>query len=113
MEIQARGLDGIAVLVLKGKVTKGESEAQLRDRILDLVEGGRKRLIVDLAGVSYMDSSGLGELVRCYTTTRREGGRMALVGLNRRLVDLLRVTKLEDVFEVYESEADAARAFSA
>ena len=110
MEIRERELEGIKILDLKGKVTKGESEAQLRDRILDLHEDGHTRLIINLGGVPYIDSSGLGELVRCFTSMRRAGGRMGLTNLNQRVVDVLRITKLGDIFETYSSEADAAKA---
>lgn len=111
MDIVERDLRGIKVLDLKGKVTKGESEAALRDRIFDLQDDGHNRLIINLAGVPYIDSSGLGELVRCFTAIRKSGGRMGLTNLNPRLMDVLRITKLVDIFETYDSETDAASAF--
>ncbi|HQR39682.1 MAG TPA: STAS domain-containing protein [Blastocatellia bacterium] len=111
MEIVERDLKGIKVLDLKGKVTKGESEAALRDHILDLHEDGHNRLIINLAGVPYIDSSGLGELVRCFTSIRKSGGRMGLTNLNQRLMDVLRITKLVDIFETYDSDSEAAKAF--
>ncbi len=107
MEIREREVDGIKVLDLNGKVIKGESEALLRDRIQDLAERGHRRLIINLGGVPYIDSSGLGELVRCFTSMRRSGGRVGLTNLNRRLIDLLRITKLADIFETYETDAAA------
>jgi anti-sigma B factor antagonist len=110
MRIEERVLDGVRVLELKGKVTRGESEEQLRDRVLDLLESGHSRLVINLAGVPYIDSSGLGELVRCFTSMRRSGGRVGLTEVNRRLVDLFRVTKLSDIFETYASDEDAVRA---
>ena len=109
MEIGERELEGIKVIDLKGKVTKGESEAMLREHILDLAESGHRRLIINLGGVPYMDSSGLGELVRCFTSMRRSGGRVGLTHLNRRVVDLFRITKLSDIFETYDTDADAVR----
>jgi anti-sigma B factor antagonist len=109
MEIRERELEGIMVLDLMGKVTRGESEELLRDRILDLTEGGHTCVIINLSGVPYIDSSGLGELVRCFTSMRRSGGRVGLTQLNRRLVDLFRITKLADIFETYDTDADAAR----
>jgi anti-sigma B factor antagonist len=108
MEIREREVDGIRVLDLTGKVVKGESEELLGDRVLDLVEGGHRRVIINLGGVPYVDSSGLGEIVRCFTAMRRAGGRVGLTNLNRRLVDLFRVTKLSDIFETFESDAAAA-----
>jgi anti-sigma B factor antagonist len=109
MEIAERELDGIKVLDLKGKVMKGESEALLREHILDLTESGHTRVIINLGGVPYIDSSGLGELVRCFTSMRRSGGRVTLTHLNRRIVDLFRITKLSDIFETYETDDDAVR----
>ena len=108
MEIREREVEGIKVIDLNGRVTKGESELLLRDRILDLAESGHSRLIINLGGVPYIDSSGLGEIVRCFTAMRRAGGRVGLTNLNRRLVDLFRVTKLSDIFETFESDAAAA-----
>ncbi len=107
MEIQERELDGIKVLELRGKVTRGESETLLRDRILELAELGYTRLIINLGGVPYIDSSGLGELVRCFTSMRRSGGRVALTTLKPRLIDLFRITKLSDIFETFESDEAA------
>jgi anti-sigma B factor antagonist len=109
MEIREREVDGIKVIDLKGRITRGESEELLRDRILDLAESGHSQLIINLGGVPYVDSSGLGELVRCFTSMRRSGGRVGLTQLNRRLVDLFRITKLSDIFETYETDADAAK----
>ncbi len=109
MEIREREIEGIKVIDLSGKVTRGESEALLRDHILDLAESGHSRLIINLGGVPYIDSSGLGELVRCFTSMRRSGGRVGLTNLNRRLVDLFRITKLSDIFETYDSDEAAVR----
>jgi anti-sigma B factor antagonist len=111
MEISERELDGVKVLDVKGKVLRGESEAMLRDRIQDLADRGYKRLVINLGGVPYIDSSGLGELVRCFRAMRRTGGRVGLTNLNHRVVDLFRITKLSDVFETYESEDAAIRSF--
>ena len=109
MEIIENELDGVKVLVLKGKIIRGESEMQLRDRLHELRESGRKHVVVNLGGVPYIDSSGLGELVRGYTSLRRAGGRMGLTHLNARLVDLLQITKLSDIFETYATDDDAVR----
>ena len=109
MEISESELDGVKVLVLKGKVTRGESEIMLRDRLYDLRESGRKHVVINLGGVPYIDSSGLGELVRGYTSLRRAGGRMGLTHLNARLVDMLAITKLSGIFETYATDDDAVR----
>ena len=109
MEIAEREIEGIKVLDLKGKVLKGDGEAMLRHHIQDLADRGHKKLIINLGGVPYMDSSGLGELVRCFTAMRRSGGRLGITNLNRRLVDLFRITKLSDVFETYGTDDEAIR----
>ena len=111
MEIRERDLDGVKVLDLKGKVLKGDGEAMLRHHIQDLADRGHKRLVINLGGVPYMDSSGLGELVRCFTAMRRTGGRVGLTNLNNRIVDLFRITKLSDIFETFDSDDAAIRSF--
>ena len=109
MEITERQRDGVTVLVVTGKLTKGESERMLRDRFVELRENGRMQIVVNLDGVPYIDSSGLGELVRGYTAIRRAGGRLGLTHLNARIVDLLAITKLSDIFETYPTDDDAVR----
>ena len=94
MEITERQRGGITVLVVTGKITKGEGERMLRDRLVDLHEGGHTQVVVNLDGVPYIDSSGLGELVRGYTAIRRAGGRLGLTHLNARLVDLQQLRSL-------------------
>jgi anti-sigma B factor antagonist len=109
MEIAEREIEGIKVLDLKGKVLKGDGEAMLRAHIQDLADRGHTKLIINLGGVPYMDSSGLGELVRCFTAMRRTGGRLGITNLNRRITDLFRITKLSDVFETYGTDDEAIR----
>jgi len=112
MEIKEHKLDGIRVLALKGKVTRGDAEAKLKERILDLCDSGHNRIIINLADVPYVDSSGIGELVRCYTEVRRSGGRLGLTNCNHRLLDMLRMTRLSDILETFDSDADAVQSFS-
>jgi anti-sigma B factor antagonist len=107
MKISEHDLDGVKVLAVEGKITKGEAERMLRDHLHELEERGHTKIVVNLGGVSYIDSSGLGELVRGYTSLRRAGGRLCLTQLNARLVDLLNLTKLSDIFETYATDADA------
>ena len=109
MEIAERELEGIKVIDLKGKVIKGDGEAQLREHIQGLADRGHRKLVINLKGVPYIDSSGLGELVRCFTSMRRSGGRVGLTNLNNRLVDLFRITKLSDIFETFDTDDEAVR----
>ena len=113
MEIQERTLQDVVVLDLKGKLTIGEGDELLKERISNLVQQGHRKLLLNLEGVPYVDSAGLGEIVRTYTTVSRQGGKLKLVNLTKRITDLLAITKLLTVFETYESEDEAVRSFSA
>lgn len=111
MQIDERVVDGVTILDLKGKLTLGEGDELLKDKINSLVQQGRKQLVLNLAAVPYIDSAGLGEIVRTYTTVSRQGGKLKLLSLTKRITDLLAITKLLTVFETYESEADALKSF--
>jgi anti-sigma B factor antagonist len=113
MEIQERTLQDVVVLDLKGKLTIGEGDELLKERISNLVQQGHRNLLLNLEGVPYVDSAGLGEIVRTYTTVSRQGGKLKLVNLTKRITDLLAITKLLTVFETYESEDEAVQSFSA
>jgi anti-sigma B factor antagonist len=113
MEIAERTVNDVTILDLKGKMTLGEGDELLKDKINSLLAGGRKRLLLNLEGVPDIDSAGLGEVVRTYTTVSRQGGSLKLLGLTKRITDLLSITKLLTVFETFESENDAVRSFSA
>src|ERR1041385_4895116 len=112
MQIDERVVDDVTILDLKGKLTLGEGDELLKDKINSLVQQGRKQLLLNLEGVPYIDSAGLGEIVRTYTTVSRQGGKLKLLNLTKRITDLLAITKLLTVFETYENEADAVRSFS-
>jgi anti-sigma B factor antagonist len=112
MQIDERAAGEVMILDLKGKMTLGEGDELLKDKINSLVLQGRRKLILNLEGVPYIDSAGLGEIVRTYTTVSRQGGSMKLLNLTKRITDLLSITKLLTVFETYDSEADAVRSFS-
>ncbi len=112
MEIAERSAGDVTILDLTGRMTLGEGDEVLRDRVNDLVVQGKKKLILNLGGVPYVDSAGLGEIVRTYTTVSRQGGSLKLLGLTKRITDLLAITKLLTVFETYDNEADAVRSFS-
>ena len=113
MEIAERTVSDVTVLDLRGKMTLGEGDELLKDRINNLLSSGRKKLVLNLEGVPYIDSAGLGEIVRTYTTVSRQGGSLKLLNLTKRIEDLLSITKLLTVFDTFESEADAIKSFSA
>ncbi len=113
MQIDERVVGGVTILDLSGKMTLGEGDELLREKIASLVNAGQKQLLLNLDGVPYIDSAGLGEIVRTYTTVSRQGGKLKLLNLTKRIEDLLSITKLLTVFEVYESEAEAIQSFSA
>jgi anti-sigma B factor antagonist len=112
MHIEERSAGDVTVLDLKGKMTLGEGDELLKDKINSLVQQGRRKVVLNLEGVPYIDSAGLGEIVRTYTTISRQGGSLKLLNLTKRITDLLSITKLLTVFETYDSEADAVRSFS-
>ena len=112
MQIEERAAGEVTILDLKGKMTLGEGDEILKDKINSLVLQGRKQLVLNLADVPYIDSAGLGEVVRTYTTVKRQGGTMRLLHLTKRIEDLLSITKLLTVFETYDNEADAVRSFT-
>jgi anti-sigma B factor antagonist len=105
-------IDGVIVLDLRGRLTLGEETEALRTRVRQLVESGYTQIILNLENVSYIDSVGLSTLVSTYTTTRREGGDMKLLNLTKRVHDLLQITRLSTVFEIYDSLEDAQRSFN-
>jgi anti-sigma B factor antagonist len=113
MEIAERQVGDVTILDLSGKMTLGEGDELLKDKVNSLVSQGRKNLVLNLAAVPYIDSAGLGEIVRTYTTVSRQAGSLKLLGLTKRIADLLSITKLLTVFETYDSEADAVRSFTA
>jgi anti-sigma B factor antagonist len=113
MHIEERVVGNVMVLDLKGKLTLGEGDELLKDKINSLVQQERKAILLNLEGVPYIDSAGLGEIVRTYTTVSRQGGKLKLVHLTKRIQDLLSITKLLTVFETFDSEQEALASFSA
>ncbi len=111
MEIAERTVDDVTILDLKGKMTLGEGDELLKDKINSLLAAGRKNLILNLEGVPYIDSAGLGEVVRTYTTVSRQGGALKLLNLTKRIEDLLSITKLLTVFDTFDSEAEAVQSY--
>ena len=112
MQIEERVVNNVTILDLKGKITLGEGDEALKDKINSLIQQDRKRILLNLAEVPYIDSAGLGEIVRTYTTVSRQGGQLKLVNLTKRITDLLSITKLLTVFEAFDSESEALKSYS-
>jgi anti-sigma B factor antagonist len=113
MVIEERIVGDVTILDLKGKMTLGEGDELLKDKINSLIHQGQKKLLLNLEGVPYIDSAGLGEIVRTYTTVSRQGGNLKLVNLTKRITDLLSITKLLTVFETFDTEPEALKSFQA
>src|SRR5205085_8044447 len=113
MQIGERKVGDVVLLDIKGKVTLGEGDEILKDKINSLMNQGHKKIVLNLADVPYIDSAGLGEIVRTFTTVSRQGGSLKLLNLTKRISDLLAITKLLTVFETFDAEADAVKSFSA
>jgi anti-sigma B factor antagonist len=111
MKLNTRQVDGITVLDLSGRITLGEGSVQLRDAVRDLLAKGSKNILLNLADVNYIDSSGIGELVSAYTTVRNQGGELKLLNLTKKVHDLLQITKLYTVFDVKDDEASAIASY--
>ena len=111
LTIVSREVDGVTVLDLSGRITLGEGSVQLRDAIRGLIGKGKKSVLLNMGDVSYIDSSGLGELVSAYTTAKNQQGEVKLLNLTRKVHDLLQLTKLYTVFDIYDDETHAITAF--
>ena len=113
MQIEERVVDDVTILDLKGKMTLGEGDELLKDKIGSLVSQGRKKILLNLEAVPYIDSAGLGEIVRTYTSISRQGGRLKLLNVSKRIQDLLVITKLITIFDSYDGEDEAVKSFAA
>jgi anti-sigma B factor antagonist len=107
-----RQVDGITILDLSGRITLGEGSVVLRDTIREVLGKGQKRILLNLGDVTYIDSSGIGELVSAFTAVRKEGGELKLLNLTKKVHDLLQITKLYTVFDIKDDEAAAVGAFT-
>jgi anti-sigma B factor antagonist len=112
MKVSTRQVDGITVVDLSGRITLGEGSTMLRDTVKDLIAKGNKQILLNLGDVTYIDSSGIGELVSAYTTVRNQGGELKLLNLTKKVHDLLQITKLYTVFDVKDDEAAAVKSFA-
>lgn len=106
-----RHFGNVAVVDLEGKVTLGENTGILRDNLKSLLSQGTKNIVLNMAGVSYVDSAGLGELVGAYTTAANQGGAVKLLNLQTKLRDLMQITKLHTIFTAYSDEQEALDSF--
>ena len=111
LTIASRELNGVAILDLKGRINLGEGSVQVQDAIRGLVGKGKKGILLNLGDVNYMDSSGLGELVGAYTSAKNQGADLKLLKLSQKVHDLLQLTKLYTVFDVYDDETSAIASF--
>ena len=112
VKLNTRQVGDVSVMDVAGRITLGEGSAALRDALREMVGKNQKKILLNLGEVSYIDSSGIGELVSGFTTVTNSGGTLKLLNLNKRVKDLLQITKLYTVFDVHEDEAAAVRSFA-
>ena len=112
VKLNTRQVGDVSVVDVSGRITLGEGSSALRDVLRDMVAKGQKKILLNLSEVSYIDSSGIGELVSGFTTVTNQGGSLKLLGLTKRVKDLLQITKLYTVFDVHDDEASAVRSFA-
>ena len=111
LKVSTRQVDGVSIVDCNGRITLGEGSIVLRDTVKDLLSKGQKKILLNLGDVNYIDSSGIGELVRAYTTAKNQGGELKLLKLTKKVHDLLQITKLYTVFDVKDDETAAVKAF--
>ncbi|HKG61281.1 MAG TPA: STAS domain-containing protein [Pyrinomonadaceae bacterium] len=111
LDVKQRQAGDVTILDMSGEVRIGDSSVSLRDSIRKLADQGKTKVLLNLAGVKYMDSSGVGELIANYTTISRQGGQLKLLNLTDRIQNLLVITKLLTVFDTYDNEAEALKSF--
>ena len=112
MKVSTRQVDGVTILDLSGRITLGEGSVVLRDAVRDLLAKGDKNILLNLGDVSYIDSSGIGELVSAFTSVKNAGGELKLLNLTKKVQDLLQITKLYTVFDVKDDETSAVGSFT-
>jgi anti-sigma B factor antagonist len=112
MKSGTRQVDGVTIVDLSGRITLGEGSTMLRDIVRDMIAKGNKKILLNLGDVTYIDSSGIGELVSAFTTVRNGGGELKLLNLTKKVHDLLQITKLYTVFDIKDDEANAIQSFT-
>ncbi len=112
MKASVRQVEGVTIVDLSGRIKLGEGSSVLRDTVKDLLAKGRKNILLNLGDISYIDSSGIGELVSAFTSVRNQGGELKLLHLTKKVHDLLQITKLYTVFDVKDDEAAGVKSFN-
>ena len=112
MKTKIRKADNVTILDLKGRITIGAGDVMLRDHINKVLEQGERSILLNMADVTYVDSSGMGELISSYTSVTKRDGKLKLLNLPAKIRDLLQITQLITIFEVYDNETEAVRSFS-
>ena len=112
IKLSTRQVGDVSVVDVAGRITLGEGSSALRDLLREMVGKAQKKILLNLGDVSYIDSSGIGELVSGFTTVTNQGGQLKLLNLTKRVKDLLQITKLYTVFDVHDDEAAAVRSFA-
>jgi anti-sigma B factor antagonist len=112
VKLTTRQVGDVTVIDATGRITLGEGSSVFRDAVKDLTANGNRKILLNLGDVTYIDSSGIGEMVSGFTSVTNQGGQLKLLKLTKRVKDLLQITKLYTVFEVYDDEAEAVRSFS-
>ena len=112
MKSTTRQVDGVTIVDLSGRITLGEGSTMLRDIVRDMIAKGNNKILLNLGDVTYIDSSGIGELVSAFTTVRNGGGELKLLNLTKKVHDLLQITKLYTVFDIKDDEASAIKSFT-
>jgi anti-anti-sigma factor len=112
MKFSTRKAGDVVVIDVDGQILLGDGDVEIKLAVDDLLKQGNKKILLNLAKVPYLDSAGLGEIIRCFTALRKSGGDFKLLSPNRRIIDLLTITKLLNVFDCYENESAAITSFS-
>lgn len=113
MEFSTREIGDVRIIDVEGKILLGEGDVEIKQAVDDLLKNGYKKILLNLEKVPYIDSAGLGEIIRCFTALRRNGGSFKLLSPNSRIIDLLDITNLLNVFDWYDDEPSALKSFSA
>ena len=111
MKLSVRKAKDIIVIDVEGKIVLGDGDVEIKQTVNGLIQKGNKKVILNLAKVPYLDSAGLGEIMRCFTALRRDGGDFKLLSPNQRIIDLFSITKLLNVFDIFDNESSAIKSF--
>jgi anti-sigma B factor antagonist len=111
MKFSTRKIEDVVIIDVEGMILLGDGDVEIKMTVDDLLKRGNKKILLNLSKVPYLDSAGLGEIIRCFTTLRKSGGDFKLLSPNRRIIDLLTITKLLNVFDCYDNESSAIASF--